>query len=604
MAPPNGDQEEKAGTRNEAQKRKRKPLRGMITTSFSAHVADEVYINTDASEKDADNRPKQGQSSYWNSLNTPSLSQLLQLTSLPPSPAKEKEKQNNSTLSSLQPRHHISPLAFKDSTRQSVETTLASGYSDSFIPPHKRHGKSNMGQLLSAVQAQPAEPEAPHGTKRHASSSLGASSPLALAHRSKISQPDSSPIKRALTSESNSNVSYHSALSESSKASVTILQNPNRLNGTTSSHQSQNSNGLGFIPISKTPAQRPNIYKTYEADVYQRKDPQQRLVSMTIKLSNTFPDDVPSLGGELDPEQLRIRPKVYVFLDFSNIYAGAENFLRENPLGGHDKPVPVFSVDSLDLLLSRHRNVFKRYMATSDPGKRFASTRNEIESAKERGYEVRVLERVRGKEQGVDELLQKYMGEALLDHEGDAGIVVLATGDGNESDLNDGGFPVSVERYLKKGFKVELYAWEKSTSSRFFKLKERYPDQFRIVYLREWAKYIFEVRNKFEAASRDVLSSPKGNNNMVVTPPRRILSQKPNSVERPSHGKLTWGDPAWRAETLRKRGLVADQRLTEEPDRNLLNASPELEPAPILSTRRAKRQQENISSEPFLSRSN
>ncbi|TCD67617.1 hypothetical protein EIP91_012182 [Steccherinum ochraceum] len=74
--------------------------------------------------------------------------------------------------------------------------------------------------------------------------------------------------------------------------------------------------------------------------------------------------------------------------------------------------------------------------------------------------------RIRYREQGVDELLQLKLHQAIADADQvppDA-TIVLATGDGNVGQFNEDGFLGCVRTALKKGWKVELYAWEGSLS--------------------------------------------------------------------------------------------------------------------------------------------
>lgn len=70
--------------------------------------------------------------------------------------------------------------------------------------------------------------------------------------------------------------------------------------------------------------------------------------------------------------------------------------------------------------------------------------------------------RVRYREQGVDELLQLKLHQAIADVDAvpPNATIVLATGDGNVGQFNEEGFLGCVRTALKKGWKVELYAWE------------------------------------------------------------------------------------------------------------------------------------------------
>ncbi|KAI0087183.1 hypothetical protein BDY19DRAFT_1092299 [Irpex rosettiformis] len=70
--------------------------------------------------------------------------------------------------------------------------------------------------------------------------------------------------------------------------------------------------------------------------------------------------------------------------------------------------------------------------------------------------------RTRMREQGVDELLQLKLHQALAstDEVPTNATIVLATGDGNVGQFNEDGFLGCVKLALKKGWRVELYAWE------------------------------------------------------------------------------------------------------------------------------------------------
>jgi hypothetical protein len=70
--------------------------------------------------------------------------------------------------------------------------------------------------------------------------------------------------------------------------------------------------------------------------------------------------------------------------------------------------------------------------------------------------------RVRFREQGVDELLQLKLLQAVADVDAPpaGSTIVLATGDGSVGQFNEEGFRGCVRTALKKGWHVELYAWE------------------------------------------------------------------------------------------------------------------------------------------------
>ena len=73
--------------------------------------------------------------------------------------------------------------------------------------------------------------------------------------------------------------------------------------------------------------------------------------------------------------------------------------------------------------------------------------------------------KIRYREQGVDEVLQLKLYQAIAD--GDAppnATIVLATGDGRAGQFNEEGFIGCIRIALKKGWRVELYSWEDGLS--------------------------------------------------------------------------------------------------------------------------------------------
>lgn len=84
--------------------------------------------------------------------------------------------------------------------------------------------------------------------------------------------------------------------------------------------------------------------------------------------------------------------------------------------------------------------------------------------------------RVRYREQGVDELLQLKVHQALVSPEADppppGATIVLATGDGASGQFNEDGFVGVVRTALNKGWMVELYAWAGGISGAWRKVAE------------------------------------------------------------------------------------------------------------------------------------
>ncbi|KAI5119231.1 hypothetical protein M0805_002156 [Coniferiporia weirii] len=121
--------------------------------------------------------------------------------------------------------------------------------------------------------------------------------------------------------------------------------------------------------------------------------------------------------------------------------------------------------------------------------------------------------RIRFREQGVDELLQLKLHQALADTDAPpprGATIVLATGDGNAGQFNADGFRGAVRTALRKGWHVELYAWEYGLSKAWMKefggggdsgsdLKGKagaeslYGDRFRIIGLEKFAQDLLEI---------------------------------------------------------------------------------------------------------------
>lgn len=105
--------------------------------------------------------------------------------------------------------------------------------------------------------------------------------------------------------------------------------------------------------------------------------------------------------------------------------------------------------------------------------------------------------RVRYREQGVDELLQLKLHQAIADVDVPPpnATIVLATGDGNVGQFNDEGFLGPVRTALKKGWKVELYAWEDGLSRAWRRefSEGPYKDRFRIIKMEDFAYDLLDV---------------------------------------------------------------------------------------------------------------
>jgi hypothetical protein len=105
--------------------------------------------------------------------------------------------------------------------------------------------------------------------------------------------------------------------------------------------------------------------------------------------------------------------------------------------------------------------------------------------------------RIRYREQGVDELLQLKLHQAIADVDTPPpnATIVLATGDGNVGQFNEDGFLGPVRTALKKGWKVELYAWEEGLSKAWMREFGEGPwkDRFRIIGMETFGADLMEV---------------------------------------------------------------------------------------------------------------
>ncbi|KIJ64012.1 hypothetical protein HYDPIDRAFT_168113 [Hydnomerulius pinastri MD-312] len=105
--------------------------------------------------------------------------------------------------------------------------------------------------------------------------------------------------------------------------------------------------------------------------------------------------------------------------------------------------------------------------------------------------------RVRYREQGVDELLQLKLHQAIAasDPAPANATIVLATGDGNVGQFNEEGFLGPVRLALQRGWKIELYAWEEGLSRTWRREFSTgpYKDRFRIIKMEDFAEDLLEV---------------------------------------------------------------------------------------------------------------
>ncbi|PSR84361.1 hypothetical protein BD289DRAFT_368658 [Coniella lustricola] len=182
---------------------------------------------------------------------------------------------------------------------------------------------------------------------------------------------------------------------------------------------------------------------------------------------------------------------IHVFIDASNIIIGFYGKIKQAryiPIDSRIR-IPSFFFEGFATAIERGRPCAKRIFAGSmKPG---ASTPNYMSEAASLGYEMNILQRVKGskktrsqydmivpgvyipesfdhshREQGVDEILQLKMMHTLIDT-AQPGTMVVATGDAAEAEFSDG-FHKCVVRALQLGWLVEVVGFRENMSSAWF----------------------------------------------------------------------------------------------------------------------------------------
>ena len=150
-------------------------------------------------------------------------------------------------------------------------------------------------------------------------------------------------------------------------------------------------------------------------------------------------------------------PKVYIFLDNSNIFISAKQHAEYQDGLTMGAAVRI-QFDNLDHIAHADRPIAKKFAV----GASQQENRLVWERLRDLGYEIRSSEhgQLSHKEQGVDASLQVEMLRALADNS-EPQIAVLLTGDG--AGYDDGvGFHADLARMADKGWGIEVIAWESS----------------------------------------------------------------------------------------------------------------------------------------------
>lgn len=189
--------------------------------------------------------------------------------------------------------------------------------------------------------------------------------------------------------------------------------------------------------------------------------------------------------------------RVFIFWDNSNIFIGAKD-IAEQREGFQSRYSIRISFQALLDLCKAGRKVAEAIAVGSIPPE-VRHVWNRLERA---GVKVQLLERgyESHKEQGVDAVLQTAMLRAALDNNGNPQTVVILTGDGRGFE-DSVGFHADLERMQKRGWKIEILAWEQSCNNKmknwaesvgvFIPLEEHYNS---ITYTEESGRVIRQAK--------------------------------------------------------------------------------------------------------------
>ncbi|MBF0606117.1 MAG: NYN domain-containing protein [Magnetococcales bacterium] len=160
--------------------------------------------------------------------------------------------------------------------------------------------------------------------------------------------------------------------------------------------------------------------------------------------------------------------KVFIFWDNSNIFISGKTVASEYE--GQNAYYQLRLQFSTIVELAKAGREVEYAVAVGSVPPELRHVWNKME---QEGITIELLERGAGsnKEQAVDQALQVHMLRKTIDYNGTPGIVVMLTGDGHG--FHDGvGFHADLERMHKKGWGIEIMAWEKTCNSNLKKWAE------------------------------------------------------------------------------------------------------------------------------------
>ncbi len=198
----------------------------------------------------------------------------------------------------------------------------------------------------------------------------------------------------------------------------------------------------------------------------------------------------------------------FIYWNNSNIFHEAQRLAEERGEGPNARYRVRVHFDHMLRLAHADRPLKKALAAGSVPPE-MRQLWNRMES---RGVDVHLFDRgspERGEQEMPDRVLQLRMLEDALDYNGDPGIVVKLTGDG-EGYLEGAGFHSTLERMHKRGWRVEILSWVHSCNQRMREWAENngafvaLDDFYEAITFMEPSKPGFELAPARDAAELDL----------------------------------------------------------------------------------------------------
>ena len=155
--------------------------------------------------------------------------------------------------------------------------------------------------------------------------------------------------------------------------------------------------------------------------------------------------------------------RVFIYWDNSNVFIGARAQAEERE-GVSARHRVRISFKGMMRLAHADRPVEKAIAAGSVP----PELRALWNSLSREGVEISLFDRgavERGEQQTPDRVLQLQMLRDFADYNGDPGIAVVLTGDG-QGFYDGAGFHADLERMYRRGWRVEVLSWANSCNER------------------------------------------------------------------------------------------------------------------------------------------